>query len=52
MYKVGFYGGKFLPFHRGHLNCILRAADPIMITMWTAYLINAFYRYKNWLSKS
>ncbi len=27
MYKVGFYGGKFLPFHRGHLNCILRAAS-------------------------
>ena len=28
------------------------AADPIMITMWTAYLVNAFYGYKNWLSKS
>lgn len=27
MYKVGFYGGKFLPFHRGHLNCIIRAAS-------------------------
>jgi cytidyltransferase-like protein len=27
MYKTGFYGGKFMPFHRGHLNCILRAAS-------------------------
>lgn len=27
MYKVGFYGGKFMPFHRGHLNCIIRAAS-------------------------
>lgn len=21
MYKVGFYGGKFMPFHKGHLHC-------------------------------
>lgn len=27
MYNVGFYGGKFCPFHKGHLNCILRAAS-------------------------
>ena len=27
MYNVGFYGGKFLPFHKGHLHCILRAAS-------------------------
>lgn len=27
MYKTGFYGGKFMPFHRGHLNCILQAAS-------------------------
>lgn len=27
MYKTGFYGGKFMPFHRGHLNCILRASS-------------------------
>lgn len=27
MYDVGFYGGKFMPFHRGHLNCIIRAAS-------------------------
>lgn len=26
-YRTGFYGGKFLPFHRGHLDCILRAAS-------------------------
>lgn len=27
MYDVGFYGGKFFPFHLGHLNCVLRAAS-------------------------
>ncbi len=27
MYHVGFYGGKFMPFHKGHLNCILRASS-------------------------
>lgn len=27
MYNVGFYGGKFLPLHKGHMNCILRAAS-------------------------
>lgn len=21
-YGVGFYGGKFMPFHRGHLSCV------------------------------
>ena len=26
MYQIGFYGGKFLPFHNGHLNCIFKAA--------------------------
>ncbi|MBR2835748.1 MAG: AAA family ATPase [Coriobacteriales bacterium] len=25
-FGTGFYGGKFLPFHQGHLNCIFRAA--------------------------
>lgn len=24
-FKVGMYGGKFMPFHRGHLYCIQRA---------------------------
>lgn len=27
MYNIGFYGGKFMPFHKGHLHCILRAAS-------------------------
>lgn len=27
MYEVGFYAGKFMPFHNGHLNCVLRAAS-------------------------
>ena len=26
-YKVGMYGGKFMPFHRGHLYCIERAVE-------------------------
>ncbi|MBR3258238.1 MAG: adenylyltransferase/cytidyltransferase family protein, partial [Eggerthellaceae bacterium] len=26
-YGTGFFGGKFLPFHRGHLDCILRCAS-------------------------
>jgi len=25
----GFYGGKFLPFHRGHLHCILEASSKV-----------------------
>lgn len=25
-YKAGMYGGKFFPFHEGHLMCILHAA--------------------------
>lgn len=27
MYTKGFYGGKFLPFHRGHLHCVLEASS-------------------------
>lgn len=26
-YKVGMYGGKFMPFHRGHLYCIQKALE-------------------------
>ena len=26
-YKVGMYGGKFMPFHRGHLYCIQVATE-------------------------
>lgn len=29
MYKKGFYGGKFLPFHKGHLNCALEASGMV-----------------------
>lgn len=25
-YKVGMYGGKFMPFHKGHLYCVEKAA--------------------------
>ena len=25
-YKIGMYGGKFMPFHKGHLYCIEQAA--------------------------
>ena len=25
-YKIGMYGGKFMPFHIGHLHCIEEAA--------------------------
>ncbi|MBR6914254.1 MAG: adenylyltransferase/cytidyltransferase family protein, partial [Treponema sp.] len=24
--KTGFFGGKFMPFHKGHLHCIEVAA--------------------------
>ena len=26
-YKVGFYGGKFMPFHKGHRYCVETAAS-------------------------
>ena len=26
-FKVGMYGGKFLPFHKGHLMCMQKAAE-------------------------
>lgn len=26
-FKVGMYGGKFMPFHRGHLYCIEKAVE-------------------------
>ena len=26
-YKAGMYGGKFMPFHRGHLHCLQRAIE-------------------------
>ena len=26
-YKTGFYGGKFMPLHKGHIDCILRCAS-------------------------
>lgn len=26
-YKVGMYGGKFLPFHKGHFHCLQRASE-------------------------
>lgn len=26
-YEVGFFGGKFFPFHLGHLDCVLRCAS-------------------------
>lgn len=29
--KIGFYGGKFLPFHVGHLHCILKAQSMVDI---------------------
>lgn len=26
-YKVGMYGGKFLPFHKGHFHCLQKASE-------------------------
>lgn len=26
-YKNGMYGGKFMPFHKGHLSCLTKAAE-------------------------
>ena len=26
-YKVGMYGGKFMPFHKGHMYCIEKAVE-------------------------
>lgn len=34
-YKVGFYGGKFLPFHKGHLYC----TETMVNECETSYLI-------------
>lgn len=28
-YKIGMYGGKFLPFHKGHRYCIDVAAQSV-----------------------
>lgn len=27
MYKIGMYGGKFMPFHKGHRYCVERACS-------------------------
>ncbi|MEG0259107.1 MAG: multifunctional transcriptional regulator/nicotinamide-nucleotide adenylyltransferase/ribosylnicotinamide kinase NadR [Lysinibacillus sp.] len=29
--RIGYYGGKFLPFHYGHLDCILKAQSMVDI---------------------
>lgn len=29
--KIGVFGGKFLPFHKGHLNCIMKAQSLVDI---------------------
>lgn len=29
--KIGYYGGKFLPFHKGHLSCIIQASTMVDI---------------------
>jgi len=26
---IGYYGGKFLPFHKGHLECIMKASQQV-----------------------
>lgn len=26
-YKIGMYGGKFMPFHKGHMYCLLQAVS-------------------------
>lgn len=26
-YKVGFFGGKFMPFHKGHFHCLQKAVE-------------------------
>ena len=26
-YKIGMYGGKFMPFHKGHYYCLQTAAS-------------------------
>lgn len=29
--KIGYYGGKFMPFHKGHLSCIMKAQSMVDI---------------------
>ena len=37
-YKNGMYGGKFLPFHKGHLRCMQEAAK-VCETLWLIMFI-------------
>ena len=38
-YKVGMYGGKFMPFHKGHLHCVKEASkqcEILYVLLFTA----------------
>ncbi len=43
-YKVGMYGGKFMPFHKGHFYCVKKAAS-----MCEKLYVLLFYGNDKWL---
>ena len=52
MYQTGFYGGKFLPFHNGHLNRIFKAAaqcEKLYVVIMSYGPRDRKMKEKNWL---
>lgn len=50
-YKIGFYGGKFMPFHLGHIYCIkeaLKKCDMLYVALFYKGEIEKEVLSKNW----